>query len=125
MMGTELHASAPKSPSTDAARARPRHEARVLRGGVATLGAVALLIGAGAAFADTGLVGGLVGGLPGAASGRGVEPPPAYEPALEPTASWDEELAGINSVELSESSWDIPGQIVVDARDDLDDSALL
>ncbi|WP_437675579.1 S8 family peptidase [Sorangium sp. So ce131] len=41
----------------------------------------------------------------------------------EPVATAGEPLLGMSS-ELEETSYDIPGQIVVDARDDLDDGAL-
>ncbi|MGK4008785.1 S8 family peptidase [Sorangium sp. So ce1036] len=58
-------------------------------------------------------------GLPGMAEPavRGLER------LIEPVATAGEPLLGL-SADLDESSYDIPGQIVVDARDDLDDSAL-
>src|SRR4051812_35829290 len=63
----------------------------------------------------------LLSGSASADEGRGPAAPPVD--AFEPVAAAD---AGglVESGDLEESSYDIPGQIVVDARDDLDPSAL-
>ena len=54
-------------------------------------------------------------------SPRGSDKP---QPLFEPTAIAGDPLTDPMDADLEESSWDIPGQIVVDARDDLDTTSL-
>ncbi|WP_437876414.1 S8 family peptidase [Sorangium sp. So ce513] len=60
---------------------------------------------------------------PGLPSDIAASSPPSFGILSEPVATEGEPLYGLAS-ELDETSYDIPGQIVVDARDDLDDGAL-
>src|SRR4051812_40801298 len=98
-------------------------KARVLS--LATLG-LALLAGAalpgGSAQADErrpgsapGALAPVLGGIPGGASRRDVTP------LWEPTAEGPMLAGG----DLDPAAWDIPGQIVVDAKDDLDAPSIL
>jgi serine protease len=50
--------------------------------------------------------------------------PDKRQPLFEPTAIAGDPLTDPMDADLEESSWDIPGQIVVDARDDLDATGL-
>ncbi|WP_437896673.1 S8 family serine peptidase [Sorangium sp. So ce124] len=104
------------------------------------LAAAAVVAAAGAARAEDGTDGRGAGAVLAARSPGMLEPrlPGYVNPALpvdvgpslrgpdlliEPVATAGEPLHGMAS-ELDETSYDIPGQIVVDARDDLDDASL-
>ena len=70
------------------------------------------------------LVGALAAGLALGSPAAAEEPPPAPpEPASEPTAN---ALADAptepSSGEIAESAWDVPGQLLIDARDELSDA---